>query len=133
MTIILNMIMIVMSNQTNMSAILHTIVTEIENYRMKEQLNYWRCQSNIYYNKKDALYQIKKGDGWYLCDYCGECCGRKCGIEFRDEWGDVCGYEYIPRGGESASGNDRTCEDCEDRILYDGWNKERILKYLNKI
>ena len=80
-----------------MSAILHVIVTDIENNRMKEQINYWRWQSNIYYNKKDALFQIYEEDkNMYMCDGDeGDC---ECGIYSPNE--------YLPRGS-------RICENCE--------------------
>ncbi len=48
-----------------MSAILHSIVVGIENDRIKEQINYWRWKSSIYYNKKLCLREIeKKNEGW---------------------------------------------------------------------
>ena len=41
-----------------MVAILHSIITDIENSKIQEQLNYWRWQSNIYHNKKDTITQM---------------------------------------------------------------------------
>jgi len=41
-----------------MVAILHSIITDIENSRIQEQLNYWRWKSNIYHNKKDTITQM---------------------------------------------------------------------------
>ena len=51
-----------------MSAILHCIVTEIENARVKDHIKHWRWMSNIYHNTQDVLWQIEE-DG-FMCDSC---------------------------------------------------------------
>ena len=80
-----------------MSAILHSITTDIENSRIKDNIKYWRWMSNIYHNKKDTMdhlwfaYIIDKN---YMCLNYEECSGC------------IDSYTYIPRG-------ERLCENCE--------------------
>ena len=46
-----------------MSAILHSITTDIENSRMKDNIKYWRWMSNIFHNKQDTMNHLCKEKG----------------------------------------------------------------------
>ena len=63
-----------------MSAILHSITTDIENSRVKDNIKYWRWMSNIFhnYNKQDTmnhLYEEIDDEGYMCLNYeeCGGC------------------------------------------------------------
>ena len=103
-----------------MSAILHSITTDIENSRIKDNIKYWRWMSNIYHNKKDALIELIENFGVCCCDTCDNeyqyykgsyynngnieceemwrcvCCGDMCCEECADEWQeyDFCNICY---------------------------------------
>ena len=122
-----------------MSAILHSITTDIENSRMKDNIKYWRWMSNIFHNKKDALIELIENFGVCCCDKCDneyqywegsyygngniECekCGEMCCEECADECVcfDVCNTCFSPsmydRGGvekeDSDSDSDSDSED----------------------
>jgi hypothetical protein len=78
-----------------MTAILHCIITEIENNRIKDNIKYWRWMSNIYHNKKDTMNHLCEGidNEDYMClNYEG--CG---GCQYS--------YIYVPR-------SERLCQSC---------------------
>ena len=79
-----------------MSAILHSITTDIENSRIKDNIKYWRWMSNIYHNKQDTMDHLCEdiNDKSYMCLNYEEYC---CVID---------SDTYIPRG-------ERLCENCE--------------------
>ena len=77
-----------------MSAILHCIVTEIENARVKDHIKHWRWMSNIYHNTQDVLWQIE--DGEHDCIKCDYYDSYRC-VFYIDT--------YIPRG-------ERICDMC---------------------
>ena len=65
-----------------MSAILHSITTDIENSRIKDNIKYWRWMSNIYHNKQDTMDHLNKilceeidGEGYMCLNYeeCRDC------------------------------------------------------------
>jgi hypothetical protein len=80
-----------------MSAILHCIITEIENNRIKDNIKYWRWMSNIYHNKQDTMNHLCEDiiidNETYMCLNYEECGG--CHYS----------YTYVPRG-------ERLCERC---------------------
>jgi hypothetical protein len=53
-----------------MSAILHSITTDIENSRIKDNIKYWRWMSNIFHNKQDTMNLIILANHLYLPDTC---------------------------------------------------------------
>ena len=58
-----------------MSAILHSITTDIENSRIKDNIKYWRWMSNIFHNKQDTMNHLCKGKS---CQHIYECgCDKK--------------------------------------------------------
>jgi hypothetical protein len=79
-----------------MSAILHCIITEIENNRIKDNIKYWRWMSNIYHNKQDTmnhLYEEIDNESYMCLNY------EECG-------GCLSSNTYVPR-------SERLCEECE--------------------
>ena len=50
-----------------MVAILHDVTTQIEDDRMKDQLRYWKWQSDIHHNKQDLLLQLQ---GIFRVNWC---------------------------------------------------------------
>ena len=60
-----------------MSAILHSITTDIENSRMKDNIKYWRWMSNIFHNKQDTMNHLCNS---YLCIkyFCDLCENKDC-------------------------------------------------------
>ena len=79
-----------------MSAILHSITTDIENSRIKDNIKYWRWMSNIYHNKQDTMDHLCEdiNDKSYMCLNYQECSGC------------IDSDTYIPR-------SERLCENCE--------------------
>ena len=111
-----------------MSAILHSITTDIENSRIKDNIKYWRWMSNIYHNKKDTLMELIENFGVCCCDKCDnewdnrwygngniECeeCGDMCCEECADECEEceICNICYWESGRKSESDSDSDSED----------------------
>ena len=81
-----------------MSAILHSITTDIENSRIKDNIKYWRWMSNIYHNKQDTMNHLcvceDINDKSYMC------------LNYEECFGCLYSDTYIPR-------SERLCENCE--------------------
>ncbi len=75
-----------------MVAILHDITTQIEDDRMKDQLRYWKWQSDIQHNKQDLLLQLQ-------------------GI-FEVNWCEGLSIWYNGRGNDLDYKNEVPCENC---------------------
>ena len=91
-----------------MAAILHCIVTGIENSRIEDNIKTWRWMSNIHRNKEDTLLELKLEsefcsdcngvmiyhEGTYTNGFfCGSCCGsyhHNCRQMCGDNWGIIC-------------------------------------------
>jgi len=94
-----------------MCAILHDITTQIEDDRMKDQLRYFKWQSDIHHNKQDLLLQLQ---GIFEVNWCNGIVNDA--LDYKNEVPcEHCAEhfdEFYPKVNWNIPRGQRICEDC---------------------